>query len=71
MTKEKLPYLFFNLFWGLPTLGVVFYFTYMLVELDLFWSIGIALFTYLIDVMHSTNIDYLNHRIDELEKNIK
>lgn len=72
MNKEKLKFLPSNIFWKIPTF--MFPFTLLtsdVVKMDTYVSAGIALCIYVIDVVHTTDIDYLSERIKKLEDSQK
>lgn len=67
MNKEKRKHLPFNFFWCWTSWFVPFAICASLVKLDIWISILISTYVYLTDVFNTTDKDYLEERIKELE----
>ena len=67
MNKGKLKHLPFNLFFCLPSAIAVFLLITLSSDLNVWSSIGIAFYFYLIDVRQACENDFLEERIRHLE----
>jgi hypothetical protein len=71
MSKEKLKYVPFNLFWCASTFIVSFFILTQILNFGTLESSMVALYIYLTDVRNQTDVDDLSERIRELEDYFK
>ena len=67
---KKIRFLWFNLIWCITSFIIPFVILSNFTDLHIFWVIAISSYIYFMDIIQTTNREYLSVRIDRLEETI-